>query len=610
MKSHDQSKDDSHQRWDNQSTADQFIWKYYDEIASKELIHECINKSDISLAELYQRLALLRAECEWVKKYVKKNDIQNLDHDVIKDIVKNNIISEFPGEFASFQPGGTIEVDIHKLWGESIATLGLKRHQQSTNSIHGLSAASYKTDNDQLDIIHPDGYMLLKLEQDFQKLLITDNLFDYLVLASRLTYTVSNFPPIKRGSASVNTWLIDKIAQEKFNIKTSIRPFLYDWIAFYESPAQYTNFYVISSATAYIKSLGKIDEINDFEQKLKKLMMEDPNDIKILSDRKALWNELKNIINIALKNNPDLDQSEIQKLNEIASGQLEFIKLPEKSDRLITAFLQTQNKEEVNDLFNTLTSADKDYIKEKFFEYKYKSTNAILFKRLDDYNNTFDAPEKEKKFNLEIAEYDAFSHLFQTNKVVSEFFTTAGLYDDNEIRDAMHQCVIDQNNYEDLFQDQLRLLTDSIDHPVCKWGFIEPDILSKYEELLMLSSASQNISLALKNSVTLNEVNDAFSVIQSKFKDKQDQESMISALTSMPAIMLYKTSSDIHIKDLIKATVKETELNILRLSSESKMLIPEDKTETKILVSHSIFANTESGAKQTEIKEKPSNQPK
>lgn len=77
-------RDDSHKRWDNQSDSSQVIWNYYNDIAVRKLMHEFFAEKNISLAELYQRLSLLRAECEWVKEYVKKFKVQNVDEDILK----------------------------------------------------------------------------------------------------------------------------------------------------------------------------------------------------------------------------------------------------------------------------------------------------------------------------------------------------------------------------------------------------------------------------------------------------------------------------------------------------------------------------------------------
>src|SRR4029079_14305627 len=101
--------------------------------------------------------------------------------------------------------------------------------------------------------------------------------FDYVKNAAWLSYVLSNFPPVMRGSAAVTTWILDKIAQIRFDFTSSIRPYLYDWIAFYESADQYINFYAISAAAAYIKSLNIIPEMEAFSKKMIGIMENPPD---------------------------------------------------------------------------------------------------------------------------------------------------------------------------------------------------------------------------------------------------------------------------------------------------------------------------------------------
>src|SRR5579872_1764459 len=107
-------KDDSHLRWDNQTDTDVFIWNYYDEIVAKKIIAQLIQKKDIKFADFYRQIALKRAECEWIKDYVRDQNIRDLSAEKIDSIAKSSLYTSFPAKFANFIDGGTTENNILK----------------------------------------------------------------------------------------------------------------------------------------------------------------------------------------------------------------------------------------------------------------------------------------------------------------------------------------------------------------------------------------------------------------------------------------------------------------------------------------------------------------
>lgn len=308
-------------------------------------------------------------------------------------------------------------------------------------------------------------------------------------------------------------------------------------------------------------------------------MMENPNDMQVMSGRENLWNELKNIIHNAVNNNPDLDASEIKYLNEIASGELEFIKIPDNLNSMISTFLQAKSLEDVGAAWEKLSDEENENMKQK-----YSDHISVGMKRSNDYLANYNTPD-EKQFNLDLAESGGFARIFQ-NDFVTTYFQT--IFPSKDIPDYV--------KLSDKIYMSLR--NSVINNPVYEWGFIEPENQKNYMNLHGLSRPAQlGISIALKNGVSLNEINHAVDYIQSTF-NKQDQESMIHALTSREAIKLYKAYPDIHIGDLIKATLEETEANLWRL------------IKVKDGINQSIFANAKPGSQNKIEDEKPSNKPK
>jgi len=534
------TRDDSLLRWQNQSELAKYVWNYFNDVIARQIVIESIDKKNtLTLTTLYRRLVLARAECEWIKIYLSNYNIVNSSHNPINEAAINNIYLSFPKEFFNFQFGGSTESCVYDdtSWGEAISEFVKKR--KSDYSFQGMSRTSPSVGSFvedyfmNLNITHPSGSILEKIEPDFQQLCNATNLFEYLKVASRLMFALSNFPPVTRGSAAVNTWIIDIIAQEKFNLTATatMRPALHDWTAYFETPEQYTSFYVISASVQYVKSLDKIKKIDVFEHKLLISMKENPNISVNLQLRENLWNELKSIIKAELENNSELNDSEKQRLHEIVSGNLIFRKPSER----ILSIIKTieQNADVINNLPLLLSADDTQYLKELL---QLKHNAGILF--LSSYRT-----ENEEKTNLMWPDCEALNQLVTS--------TLAKLM----IQFKLYKAPIVTKEEKELNErmDYIR------ENSVCKAGFILPENIHQYTKLLELTQDFQDqVSIALINGMDLNELNQI--ILQNEVTSKH-----IKILTSRAAVLLYKLKDKISIENLVSSYPEESEMKILNL---------------------------------------------
>jgi hypothetical protein len=532
----DITKDDSHKRWENKSDSDNVIWSYYNEVVAKKVVIDSIYTKEITLVDLYQKLALKRAECEWTKQYAKNKEIETLSPEIIEELLKNSLHSSFPVQFANFQAGKSVEQDISN-WGEAISKLAAKRLARDYYGQKGLSTISPGSGSDTtFDLNHPEGYVLSLLETDFQELLNTTSLLEFFKAASHLTYLLSNFPPIERGSAAVNSWIIDKIAQEKFNISTtSIRPFLYDWMAFFDTPEQYTNYYVMVTAVNYLKSLNKLDGINAFETKLLHSMQENPNSLNNALERENLWDELKNIIHLESKNTP-FNATEIKHLNDISSGNLVFRKPTKELQHIIEIVSKDSSPKSIA----SLSSTQKDYLLHIL---------SLEFYLGQTYVSQYGTSEEESFHQL------VCDLLFLKNNVSKQIIDD--LYDKLGVFNSRTNQY--QKNYSQAKKEFDLINQDIMANPICKWGFISIDTFHSFSKLLeMAQGLEERVALALKNGMQIKDLN--FYILNQN-ATKED----IEVLTSKAAILLYKVDPVISIDQIVMKTPEETEMNILRL---------------------------------------------
>lgn len=521
--------DDSLKRWDGQSKSEKYVWNYFNDVIATQIVIEAIDEKDITLASLYQRLAIARAETEWIKYYISKNKIANLSWEIIDEIAINNIYLSYPEGFPDFQFGGSTELNLEG-WGDTIAKFSKKR-MKFYSLWYGMSRAL--SIMGKTNLTHSTGSVLDKLEFDFQELCKATDLFEYLKIASRLMFALSNFPPLTRGSSSVNTWIIDFIAQNKFNLSTSLRPALHDWTAFFETPEQYTSFYVISASVQFIKSLNKIKRIAKFERELLVLMKENPNLGDSLEQRKKLWDELRLIIKSEIEFNTELTDPEKKRLNEIALGDLVFSK---PSERILKIMNILQQNNDLIKNIGLLSPEDTQYFKE-LLELKYNAGKRFL--------SSYDT-EDEAKNNLLWPDCETLNQLeLSVSKLMCHFGIMS----------------IDKPSVITKEEKDLADLIDYIkNNLICKWGFIPPENINQYRTLLELAkNIQQQVALALMNGMDLNELN---RYVTSK-TDISSRD--IEILTSRAAILLYKLKDNLSINELVSTTPDQSEMKILKL---------------------------------------------
>jgi hypothetical protein len=550
---------------------------------------------------------LLRAECEWVKEYVKKNNIkvEDLEPEKINYIAKNNICDEFPGDFGEYQAGWSYEADIYsrERWGEAVVNFLRDRLDSNQavddSSLYSLStvclleSANDSKDHNKAWLVHPGGYILTRIEMDFQNLLKADNFLDFLISASRLLYALSNFPPVTRGSAAVHSWL-DKIAEKKFNISMSLRPFLYDWAAFLESPNQYSNYYVIFSVMNFLKSMQLIDE--DFEKAGREIMVKTPNHAGNLQERENLWLKLQSIIKSSLENNassPFLENENTQKmLSDIAGGQLEFIKPSQQYSLLITKIIIDS---EVNDWKNVVKRMLALSAEEKLYLKRLLELSSAKLNLSEKLNQQFDA----SRLNVKDADFQDLAKI-DNSLLAQAFLFTYGTNNENEmnhlwidsmalgaelrkrhlftplcdkkdfisLKNAKRLFASEETNdqFESFCNDTTKYDPFYTENEVCKWGLINPDNVASYAKLIELTQDCQaELGRALRNGLQLNQLNEYINSVEANKKDKDILVKEIQILSSDQAIFVYKAYPDIQLKELIKAAPKETQVNLREL---------------------------------------------
>lgn len=325
--------DDTHLRWDSADACEREVWNYFDQVVAPQIVRESMASPHVTLASLYQALSIARFKCEWVKhkKPENRTEIENYANSAM-DLTGIQYLNFL--KFGYTYLGVAYEPRIFTGTGDEVKTLATMRIQSRNHKLKGtkvgLSDFKEKHQNNSHlanTLVHPlvnPRSSLVRLEQDFQKLRSTNNLFEFLKLASRIMYELANFPPLERGNAAINTWVIDNIFREKFKMTGSIRPHLYDWSAFFDSPEQYTNFFIMSAVVAIIKKIpGLYEQDKRFYDSLRQLMMADPNDIANLKKQKDYWENLKIRVKAAAADGA-IDARNKELLQQIYAGDLTF----------------------------------------------------------------------------------------------------------------------------------------------------------------------------------------------------------------------------------------------------------------------------------------------
>lgn len=320
-------RDDAHQRWQGQSPEAQAIWQHYDQVVAPQIIKNALAKG-CHLHELYQVLSVARTRCEAEKNArVEMTSITRIEN------------------FGAFQPGGSEEINIIG-WGQVVRTLLYARR----NDLLACGLSTVQIFHGSLSLSHPRGFVLEKLDTIFQKLIATNNFFEFVKLAGQLMYSLANFPPITRGSAAVNTWLIDGIARERFNLTDSIRPLLYDWTAFFETPEQYQIFFVTTAVVKYIQTIPLIYATHrEFFDAIPELMIKNPNLIENLQERKNAWDTMQAYIAKALETKAFTDE-QASCLTTIMQGTLSFREPSAAIKRLVKVLQNAGGEKSINEI--------------------------------------------------------------------------------------------------------------------------------------------------------------------------------------------------------------------------------------------------------------------
>jgi len=290
-------------RWQDQSEISKAVWNYYDCEVVPQIVKQAMQvKRPVKLSELYHVLSMARYKCEYVKENAKASwEIKKLANAPLPNEICNFYYQDLGSNrrFGIFQISGTSEPNVTNsaAWGSDVALLSSNRIRDRVSGRIGLSTIqSY--DNKEKTVAHPIATVLDRLEPDFKQLLESTHPFEFFRIASRLIYELSNYPPIGRGSAAVNAWIIDNIFRNKFNCDFNIMSRLRDWVAFYENAEQYTAYFVISCLTKYIehKMPDCYNHNKVFFESIYQKMILDPNLLENTSVRESVWNELRDIL--------------------------------------------------------------------------------------------------------------------------------------------------------------------------------------------------------------------------------------------------------------------------------------------------------------------------
>ncbi len=370
-------KNDSHPRWDNQSNNAQTVWKRYDEVVAPQIIRAALAKNPpCRLSDLYQVLSVARCRCEYEKEPVKD-------------------FKRFSSTFGLLHSTSACEPNISAdSWGPDVADLIRER---VTGNYIGMSIVWGKQLN------HPGGFVLNILEPVFQQLLSTSDFFEFMQLAGQMMYALSNYPPIIRGSAAVNGWLINAIAKEKFHIPSNIRPLLYDWTAYFEAPDQYSAFFLISAISKYLTTIPSVYE-KDIESKgffdsLPDIMKKNPNVKANLQQRQDAWKKIKNYVAEALDGS-DLTVEQKKHLESIQHGTIEFRGFSNSITQLVNVLNGYNESHITNDILDKTindSGCSRERLKKALFLYSRRS---------EAYISSYGDADKQTSLNAAWADLD------------------------------------------------------------------------------------------------------------------------------------------------------------------------------------------------------------
>ncbi|HEV2614249.1 MAG TPA: hypothetical protein VGV92_06025 [Gammaproteobacteria bacterium] len=367
--------EDRNKRWETSTASDKMVWEYYEKVIVPRIVHEALQSPTITLKELCYALIAARTKCEWIKQ-LNPTTPEEVEYYFYTEI-KCNLNSNDWRDFALF-PRVSAEVDIYnsETWGNTVVNFIQQRLGQSKTETKLIALSQYLERAEKASgvvdgthvLTHPVGFVLDSTEPDFQALLKSDDLFDYFKHASRIVYRLSNFPTTRRGTASRSKGIIQNIFNEKFKLKTSVLPQLYDWAAFVETPEQYECFYIISTTVNFLRSIPALYEKNKaFYETIPEGLTPAPNDSKTINSRMFLWGKIESFILDALNDGDiTLTKDQTKHLNSLYEGYKNTTSLrkpsPATQDYVKNRNVTEKNKAYLSRLFKLHMSLTQQYI--------------------------------------------------------------------------------------------------------------------------------------------------------------------------------------------------------------------------------------------------------
>lgn len=503
-------KDDSLERWDSTNAEQKKIWDYYDQNIAKKIVQHALEHENLTLKDLYHALSIARANCELEKNISYASSGQK----------SMDFMRQMMSDWHDFQPGGTIEPNVEK-WGDTVNELFKKRLTNNPWGKRGLSLITPCGNNTKLE--HPKGFILERLEPTFQQLINTDNFFEFLTLSSHMMYGLSNYPPVVRGSAAINTWIIDEIARKKFGLVGSLRPLLFDWTAFLETPENYTAFYTISAAANYLAMIPELSQsLQELCKKIPVLMKEDPNQTAILNEREQVWKELQTSVKTFLENSTTLPENQRELLSELAKRQILF---RHQSTDISQCVNKIQGNVNINEIIDIL---DNEFKENPLLKEQFKQLIELHNQLPEIFLESYKDKDLETKLNENWANLEILRPIYFIDRPKLQAFLGVGNL----------KRKITENNHEPIPVHLLFL---------AKASFASAEEIKQLPQFLIGALSEESVfSANLKEAIYSGGV---------RFKDLIDKtKEQIEQISSPEAILLYRENLFIHAPDVLNKT--------------------------------------------------------
>lgn len=543
-----QSRNSEPQRWRDQSLSAKQVWLYFNETLAARLVQSALSKKTLTLYDLYYSLAKLRAKCEWVKK----QDIPSLSGiEWYAAQETDGCIDENFGKFIALGLSSEPDVANPGIWGADTVELATLR---IGNDFGGMIPRDRKIALSSMSchyrLYHQPKNVLKEIEPYFQKILITDNLFLYLSYSAQIIHGLSNYVAMTRGNAAVTEQIIGNIFQEKFGClfahKINISLEFQDWISFYETPYEYTNYYVISVIAVILQSIpGTLVEDHDFLRKIPETMMLAPYSRENNEKRRDAWCGIKKIIKGLLMR---------VTVSDDLKNQLLFIMNSTLNFREPFIYLQhALNTVDINGHYDSaalaavvsnMSDADKQYTK-KIIEYG----NHVEDEHCQNVGQEVSEEAKQLWYDLETYRRFLFQRLNANEFIVRLFDLMELKVNTTEPRDFKYYAYAMPNNH--FIPDWIRT------------GWLTPDDLLKTPKHIVDLLSGQ---LAEASPGLLRRVNIAIFSGGLKVQDMGEMTlDQIAILSSPCAVYLYNSAQFIRSTDLMAEQVADIEKNILKL---------------------------------------------